>query len=101
MLLLLLRFLTLLAFGDGGLRAPADIGGERTLLVLFCCESLYFFPVFRVAAELTAQTFLFDGGLPILYAPFGFFSEGFLSAFCALLFLLSAGFSDPPFLRFR
>ena len=36
MLLLLLRFLTLLAFGDCGRRALADIRGERTLLVLFC-----------------------------------------------------------------
>jgi hypothetical protein len=69
MLLLLLRFLTLLAFGDRGLRAPAGIRSERTLLVLFCRESLYFFAVFRVAAELTAQTFLFDDGLSILYAP--------------------------------
>ena len=101
MLLLLLRFLTLLAFGDRGLRAPPDIRGERTALVLLCGESLGFFPVFRLAAELTAQTLLFDGGLSILYAPLGFFSERLLPAFCALLFLLPAVFGDPPFLRFR
>ena len=42
-------------------------------LVLLCCGSLGFIPVVRLAAELTAQTFLFDGGLPVLCAPLGFF----------------------------
>ena len=101
MLLLLLRFLTLLAFGDRGCCAPPDIRGERMPLVLLCGESLGFIPVFRLAAELSSRTLLFDGGLPILYAPLGFFSEGLLSAFRALLFLLPAVFGDPPFLRFR
>ena len=38
LLLLLLRFLTLLAFGDGSLCSPPDIGGDRASLVLLCGE---------------------------------------------------------------
>ena len=62
MLLLLLRFLTLLTLGNCGLRAPPDIHGERALLVLLCGD-IDFVPVFRLAAELSSGTLLF-GGIP-------------------------------------
>ena len=101
MLLLLLRFLTLLALGDRGLCAPPDIRGERMPLVLLCGDSFGLISVFRLAAELPSRTLLFDGGLSILYAPLGFFSEGLLPVFRALPFLLPAAFGDPPLLRFR
>ena len=101
MLLLLLCFLTLLALGDRCCCAPPDIRGKRVALVLLCCGSLGFIPVVRLATELPARTLLFDEGFTILYAPLGFFAEGFLTAFYALLFLLPAIFGDPPFLCLR
>ena len=101
MLLLLLRFLTLLTFGDRCCCAPPDIRGKRMALVLLCVGSLGFIPVLRLAAELPPCTLFFDAGLPILYTPLGFFTKRLLSAFSALLFFLPAAFGDPPFLRFR
>ena len=93
MLLLLLRFLTLLALGDCGLRAPPYIRGERASLVLLC-GGIGLVPVFRLAAELSSGTLLFDGFLAILCAPLGFFSEGLLPVFRALAFFTSAAFGD-------
>ena len=101
MLLLLLRFLTLLAFGDRCCCAPTDIRRKRMALVLLCGGSLGFIPVLRLAAELPSRTLLFDDRLPVLYAPLGFLSEGLLSMFRALLFFLPAVFGDPPLLGFR
>ena len=101
LLLLLLRFLTLLAFGDGSLRSPPDIGGERASLVLLCGERLGLVPVFCRAAELPSHTLLFDGGLAILGAPLSFFSDKLLPAFRAFSFFLSPAFGGPPFLRLR
>ena len=101
MLLLLLRFLTLLAFGDCGFRAPPDIRGERMSLVLLSVGSLGFIPVVRLAAELPSRTLLFDGGLTILCAPVRFFADRFLPALRAFPFLLPTTFGGPPFLRFR
>ena len=75
LLLLLLRFLTLLAFGDCGFRSPPDIRGERTSLVLLCGDRFGLVSVFRLATELPSRALLFDDGLPILDAPLGFFSE--------------------------
>ena len=74
LLLLLLRFLTLLAFGDRCCCAPPDIRGKRMALVLLCGGSLGIIPIFRMAAELSPCTFLFDAGFPVLYTPLGFFA---------------------------
>ena len=101
MFLLLLRFLTLLAFGDRGLCAPPDVRGERQSLVLLRGGTLGLVPVFRRATELPARTLLFDGGLAILCAPVRFFADSFLPAFRAFSFLLSSAFGGPPFLRLR
>jgi hypothetical protein len=91
MLLLLLRFLTLLALGDRGLRAPPYICGERASLVLLC-GGIGFVPVFRLAAELSPGAFPFGGFLPVLYATVSFFAEGVLPLFRALAFFTSAAF---------
>jgi hypothetical protein len=101
MLLLLLRFLTLLALGDRGLCASPDIRGEHMPFVLLCGDGFGLVSVFRLATELSSSTLLFDGGLSILCAPLGFFSDGLLSVFRALLFLLPAAFGPPPFLNLR
>jgi hypothetical protein len=101
MLLLLLRFLTLLAFGDGGRRAPSDIRGKLMALVFLGGGSLGLIPVVRLSVELPSRPLLFDDRLSILYAPLAFFTKRLLPAFCALLFLLTATFGDPPLLGFR
>ena len=93
MFVLLLRFLTLLALGDGGLRAPPYIRRERASLVLLC-GGIGFVPVVRLAAELTPGTFLFDGFLRILCATISFFAEGDLPLFRALAFFTSATFGN-------
>ena len=100
MLLLLLRFLTLLALGDCGLRAPPDIRVERAFLVLLC-GGIGFVPVFRLAAELSPGTLLFGGFLAVLYATLGFFSERLLPVFRALPFLTSAAFGNALLFRLR
>ena len=100
LLLLLLRFLTLLALGDCGFRSPPDIGGERTSLILLCGDRFGLVSVFRLATELPSRALFFDNGLPVLDTPLGFFSERLLPAFRAFPFLLPAIFGDPPFLRF-
>ena len=92
LLLLLLRFLTLLAFGDCGFRAPPDIRGERMPLVLLCGDRFGLVPVFRLAAELPSRTLLFDGGLAILCAPLGFFSDGLPAGVPRVSFPLVGGF---------
>jgi hypothetical protein len=101
MLLLLLRFLTLLALGNCGQCAPPDIRGERLFLVLFRGGALGLVPVSRRATELPSRTLLFNRGLTILCAPISFFSEGLLPVICALPFLLSAAFGPASFLRLR
>ena len=75
LLLLLLRFLTLLALGDCGFRSPPDIGGERTSLILLCGDRFGLVSVFRLATELPSRALFFDNGLPVLDTPLGFFSE--------------------------
>ena len=100
MLLLLLRFLTLLALGDRGLRAPPYIRGERASLVLLR-GGIGVVPVFRLAAELSSGTFLFGGFLAVLYAPLGFFTQGILPVFRALAFFTSAAFGDALLFRLR
>jgi hypothetical protein len=74
---------------------------ERMPFVLLCGDRFGLVSVFRLPIELSPSTLFFDGGLPNLRAPLGLFSEGFLSAISALLFLLLAAFGDPPFLRPR
>ena len=101
LLLLLLRFLTLLALRDRGFCAPPNICGERVPLVLLCGDRFGLVPVFRLATELPSRTLLFDGGLTILCAPVRFFADSFLPAFRAFPFLLSTAFGGPPFLRLR
>ena len=100
MLLLLLRFLTLLALGDRGLCAPPYIRGERAFLVLLC-GGIGLVPVFRLAAELTPGALLFGGGLPVLYAALGFFAEGVPPLICAFPFFTSAAFGDALLFRLR
>ena len=98
MLLLLLRFLTLLALGDRGLRAPPYIRRERAFFVLLC-GGIGFVPVVRLAAELSSGTFLFGGFLAVLYATLGFFAEGVLPVFRALAFFTSAAFGNALLFR--
>ena len=102
MLLLLLRFLTLLAFGDGGLRAPADIRGER-MRFLSCsaarASALFLSSAWRLNCR-RARSFS-TTAFPFSMRRSASFRRDLLSAFRALLFLLPAVFGDPPFLRFR
>jgi hypothetical protein len=101
MLLLLLRFMPLLALGNCGQCAAPDIRGERLFLVLLCGGALGLVPVFRRATGLSPRTLLFNRGLPILCAPLGVFSQGLLPVFRTLSFLLSPAFGPAPFLRLR
>ena len=101
MLLLLLRFLALLALGNCGQCAPPDVRGERLSLVLLRAGTLGLVPVFRRATELPSRTLLLDGGFPILCSPLSVFSQGLLPVFRALSFLLSPAFGPAPFLRLR